>query len=187
MEERFLFRQVEPKDYRMFRCVVRYGYKDPMEGPKEFEFQLVEHLKEFVRHEHYIHEAGPTEVLTAQQLNVGCLSHSGQLLDDVKVDEPAPSRHIEECLEQSNTQAFSDSNHLATVNGSTNSPSRIISGTSQGVEDEIQFIQKAMEKGVVYLLGETEVGAEQNSSWVKKIAVNYMYDFLRKNFRQGIN
>ncbi|PIA51633.1 hypothetical protein AQUCO_01100472v1 [Aquilegia coerulea] len=187
MEERFLFRQVEPRDYRMFRCVVRYGYKDSMEGPDEFEFQLIEHLKEFIRQEHYILETGPSELLTAQQLNVERLSCSGQLSDDVKVDEPAPSRvHNEESLEQSTTtRAFSEPNHLATFNGSTNSPSRIINGPTQGAEDEIQFIQKAMEKGVVYLLGETEVGAEQKSSWVKKIAVNYMYDFLRRNFRQG--
>jgi KUP system potassium uptake protein len=28
VEERFLFRRVQPKDQNVFRCVVRYGYKD---------------------------------------------------------------------------------------------------------------------------------------------------------------
>lgn len=42
-----------------------------------------------------------------------------------------------------------------------------------------------MEKGVVYLLGETQVVASQESSFLKKVVVNYAYSFLRKNFRQG--
>ncbi|CAN0916861.1 Potassium transporter 5, partial [Linum grandiflorum] len=108
-EERFLFRQVEPREYRMFRCVVRYGYKDAIEEPQVFERQLVENLKEFIRHEYFINEA----------------------------------------------------------------------------EEEMQFVQKAMEKGVVYLLGEAEIVAEPKSSLLKKMVVNYVYSFLRKNFRGG--
>ncbi|KAK1371516.1 hypothetical protein POM88_037608 [Heracleum sosnowskyi] len=57
LEERFLFRHVKPREYRMFYCVVRYGYKDKIEEPNEFENQLVKNLKEFMRHEQYIVEA----------------------------------------------------------------------------------------------------------------------------------
>jgi len=49
----------------------------------------------------------------------------------------------------------------------------------------MQFVQKAMDEGVVYLLGEVEVIAQPNSSFFKRIVVNYAYSFLRKNFRQG--
>ncbi|KAL9669182.1 hypothetical protein QQ045_006725 [Rhodiola kirilowii] len=52
-------------------------------------------------------------------------------------------------------------------------------------EEEMQFVQRAMEKGVVYLLGESEVVAEQYSSVFMKIIVNYDDSFLRRNFRQG--
>lgn len=55
------------------------------------------------------------------------------------------------------------------------------------VEEEMAFIEKAMKKGVVYLLGEAEVVAEPKSSLIKKMVVNYAYSFLRKNFRQGEN
>ncbi|GKU92950.1 hypothetical protein SLEP1_g6603 [Rubroshorea leprosula] len=44
-EERFLFRQVKPRECRMFCCVVRYGYMDVMGEPEVFERHLVEHLK----------------------------------------------------------------------------------------------------------------------------------------------
>ncbi|EYU46095.1 hypothetical protein MIMGU_mgv1a024800mg, partial [Erythranthe guttata] len=50
-EERFLFRRVRPKDLQVFRCVVRYGYKDVVRNEEEtlFERTLVESLKEFVK------------------------------------------------------------------------------------------------------------------------------------------
>lgn len=50
-----------------------------------------------------------------------------------------------------------------------------------GAQEEIQFVQRAKDKGVVYLLGV----AKPNSSMFKKIVVNYAHSFLRKNFRQG--
>ncbi|XP_048568509.1 potassium transporter 5-like [Triticum urartu] len=50
--------------------------------------------------------------------------------------------------------------------------------------DETEFIQRGMDDGVVHLLGETNVVAEQNAGLVKKIIVDYAYNFMRKNFRQ---
>lgn len=123
LEERCLFRRVEPRDLRMYRCVVRYGYKDKIEESDEFERQLVENLKDFIWHEHLMSA-------TAEQLRSG---GSGDL----------------------------------------------------GAQEEIQFVQIAKDKGVVYLLGEAEVVAKPNSSMFKKIVVNYAHSFLRKNFRQG--
>ncbi|KAK0592990.1 hypothetical protein LWI29_028719 [Acer saccharum] len=120
LEERFLFRRMELKDYRMFRCVVRYGYKDKIEEPNEFERQLVENLIEFIRQEY-------------------CMYGSGNG-DGVAL-----------------------------------------------LEEEVEFVQKAMDKGVVYLLGEANVTAESNSSVFKKFVVNYLYHFLKNNFRQGEN
>ncbi|KAL6226548.1 hypothetical protein ACLB2K_000510 [Fragaria x ananassa] len=56
VEERFLFRQLEPREYRIFRCVARFGYNDRMEEPQEFEEKLIENLKEFIRIEHLVLE-----------------------------------------------------------------------------------------------------------------------------------
>ncbi|THG17414.1 hypothetical protein TEA_027690 [Camellia sinensis var. sinensis] len=164
MEERFLFRQVEPRDYRMFRCVVRYGYNDAIEEPKEFERQLVENLKEFIRHEHFICEG------TA-------LSSSTVYIEESLQQQQYNSPHV------SSSGSIQPFNVVAAE--SANSSSRIISAPIQGAEEEMQFVQKAMDNGVVYLLGEAEVRAEQNSSIFKKIVVDYGYSFLRKNFRQG--
>lgn len=47
MEERFLFRTVQPQDLRVFRCVVRYGYKDDTNEEGELEKMMYDKLREF--------------------------------------------------------------------------------------------------------------------------------------------
>nr|TKV92757.1 hypothetical protein SEVIR_9G181400v2 [Setaria viridis] len=49
MSERFLFRQVDREDYKVFQCVARYGYRDPFEEAKDFVGKLVEHLQYYIR------------------------------------------------------------------------------------------------------------------------------------------
>jgi KUP system potassium uptake protein len=61
---------------------------------------------------------------------------------------------------------------------------RITTSPPNGSIDEIQTIQKEMEDGVVHMLGETNVVAEPNADFFKKIIVDYAYNFMRKNFRQ---
>ncbi|KAM7477464.1 hypothetical protein LguiA_025677 [Lonicera macranthoides] len=203
LEERFLFRQVEPREYRMYRCVVRYGYMDKIEESKEFELQLVEYLKEFIRHEHFILEAN-NDRDEQQEAEVN-IQTSTLLVQDQKDDHnknatggrsrPSSSAvvHVEESLQQQQKISSSSSSHVSSrrsiqsFNGAKSSNSIIAAGTTiQGsAEEEMQFVQKAKENGVVYLLGEAEVVAKQNSSLFKRFIVNYAYSFLRKNFRQG--
>lgn len=154
IEERFLFQQVEPKEYRIFRCVVRHGYRDVLGDVVEFESQLVQQLKEFIRHESLLLEV--EETTTAEQ-----------------VPTPTSESEIEEITDQgalARSPSFSDCIQSL--------------GMTKGVEKEIHFIEEAMEKGVVHLLGEAEVVADPKSSIFNKIVVNYAYNFLRKNFRQ---
>ncbi|KAL5981945.1 hypothetical protein ACLOJK_016012 [Asimina triloba] len=121
-EERFLLRRVGPKDYKMYRCVVRYGYRDRRVGNEEFENLLMEHLKTFIRMEKW---EGTDE--------------SG--MNDTGMDDEA--------------------------------------------EEEIQFLESSRSAGVVYLLGHSEVRASRDSCIIKRWVVDYVYDFLRRNFRQG--
>ncbi|OVA11439.1 potassium transporter [Macleaya cordata] len=124
-DERFLFRRVGTKEYKMYRCIARYGYRDMRVGNEEFENLLMEHLKSFIRTENW---------------------------------ENA-------CVE--NSQGFS----------------RV--GEEEVEEEEIQFLEKSRKSGVIYMLGHSEVKASEDSCLVKRIVVNYAYDFLRRNFRQG--
>ncbi|XP_057516471.1 potassium transporter 5-like [Amaranthus tricolor] len=53
LEERFLFRRVNPKDLYVFRCVVRYGYTESCQEEEPFERLLVEKLKEFIKDDYW--------------------------------------------------------------------------------------------------------------------------------------
>lgn len=191
MEERFLFRQIEPREYRMFRCVVRYGYNDAMEEPMEFERQLVEHLKEFVEHECFLLEPNDH----TEKNNTTTMSETTVVNPNLDIVNNTRSRggsatvHTEEPLQQLNTARVSNASIQSGIvhhsTGSMNSSNRIISGPIQGADEELQFIQRAMDRGVVYLLGEADVKAGHRSSIVKKVVVDYAYSFIRKNFRQG--
>ncbi|XP_011036222.1 PREDICTED: potassium transporter 5-like [Populus euphratica] len=227
LEERFLFRQVEPREYRMFRCIVRYGYKDATEEPHEFERQLVENLKEFIRHEHFIREGGNNEsapeedniqhstilavkdgktkespAVHVEDNNESApeedsIQHSTLLAVKDGKSKESPAVHVEESPQQTNQPRISSvsiqsinasSRSTQSVNGikSANSSGGMIhAAVPKGAEEEMQFVQKAMEKGVIYLIGEAEVVAKPESSWFKKLVVDYGYSFLRKNFRQG--
>ncbi|XP_044953434.1 potassium transporter 19-like [Hordeum vulgare subsp. vulgare] len=52
-------------------------------------------------------------------------------------------------------------------------------------EEEKRFVDAELERGVVYLTGEADVVAAPGSSVLKRIVVNYVYTFLRKNLRES--
>ncbi|MED6206180.1 Potassium transporter 5 [Stylosanthes scabra] len=170
LEERFLFRHVEPREYRMFRCVVRHGYNDTLEDPVEFESQLIQNLKAFIQQDSYMLTEGADVALTEAQV---------ESQEETKARSANSSSRI---IPNKNQGGVSRASSDPIVNKSSNTFSSL---PIQGAEDEVKFIDKAMEKGVVYMLGEAEVVAQPNSSFINKIVVNYAYSFLRKNFRQG--
>uniref|UniRef100_A0A453J084 Potassium transporter n=1 Tax=Aegilops tauschii subsp. strangulata TaxID=200361 RepID=A0A453J084_AEGTS len=132
--ERFLFRQVGPREQRMFRCVARYGYTDTLEEPKEFVAFLMDGLKMFIQEE----------------------------------------------------SAFAHNEEMVQARVSSHSSGRIGSfHSNRTVEEEKQLIDREVEHGMVYLMGEANVTAKANSSVFKKVVVNYVYTFLRKNLTEG--
>ncbi|XP_026450954.1 potassium transporter 5-like [Papaver somniferum] len=141
-EERFIFRQVEQKEYRMFRCLAHYGYDDIVGNSDDFEQDLVKNLKEFILYESYVLEYGSTEDTT----------NTNQLAEEL-----ASAPHSCQ-IAPSGTRSSNSSSGIQTL-------------PLQAAAKEIEFIKKAMDKGVVYLLGETEV--------------NYFYHFLRNNLMES--
>lgn len=65
-------------------------------------------------------------------------------------------------------------------------PSTSRTDPKQTLEQELSFLKKARESGMVYLLGHGDIRAKKDSWFIKKLAINYFYAFLRKNSRRGI-
>lgn len=57
-------------------------------------------------------------------------------------------------------------------------------GTGQEQCKDVKELADEREAGVAYMMGNTIVVAREEASWVKKVAIDWVYDFLRRNSRR---
>ncbi|KNA04057.1 hypothetical protein SOVF_203260 [Spinacia oleracea] len=166
-EERFLFRRICPRDYHMFRCIARYGYKDVRkEDHHSFEQLLIESLKRFLQNEarDLALEANLNELDIMDSASVRSMDITDTDADELRV----PLMH---------DQRLEESEEL---------PSSVMSGEEDpSVEYEFSALREAVDSGFTYLLGDGDVRAKKESWFVKKLGINYFYAFLRRNCRRG--
>ncbi|KAG8056605.1 hypothetical protein GUJ93_ZPchr0002g24742 [Zizania palustris] len=176
LEERFLFRRVGHKDYHMFRCVARYGYKDVRkEDHGFFEHLLVESLEKFLRKE-------------AQEI---ALEASTMVVerDDVSVVSDIPSSPADAGdlhVPLLSAQRFGDDSLMSGTEGNAPlPPSSSITEEDPSLEYELEALREAIASGFTYLLAHGDVRARKESFFTKKFVINYFYAFLRRNCRAG--
>ncbi|XP_059445902.1 putative potassium transporter 12 [Corylus avellana] len=173
-EERFLFRRVCPKDYHMFRCVARYGYKDVRkEDHQAFEQLLVESLEKFLRREaqDFALESNWNE---SEFDSVSVRSGS-----DGNEDLRTPLMHDRRLVEDAGTSASEEAGAAL--------PSSVMSVDDEdpSLEYELSALREAIESGFTYMLAHSDVKAKKNSFFFKKLVINYFYAFMRRNCRGG--
>lgn len=171
-EERFMFRRVCPKDYHMFRCIARYGYKDVRkEDHRAFEQLLVESLEKFLRKEAQdLALEGNTNELDLDSVSTRSRDDDVQDFDGVG-ELKVPLIH---------------NGRIEEGEISTELPASFMSADEDpSLEYELSALREASDSGFTYLLGHGEVRATKNSVFLKKLVVNYFYAFLRRNCRGG--
>ncbi|KAJ9168497.1 hypothetical protein P3X46_020012 [Hevea brasiliensis] len=176
-EERFLVKRIGPKNFHMFRCVARYGYKDLHKKDEEFEKKLFDNLFLFVRLESMMEGCSDSDEYSlygqqTQQSREALLNdHNGNTtssaVDSIisSVDSIVPIK------------SPVNPNYTVASSGQTSS--------SQMEVDELEFLNSCRDAGVVHILGNTVVRARRDSRFYKKIAVDYIYAFLRKICREN--
>ncbi|KHG18289.1 Potassium transporter 6 -like protein [Gossypium arboreum] len=178
-EERFLVGHIGPRECRIYRCIVRYGYRDVHKDDIEFEKDLVCSIAEFVRSEnsspHYVKVDRETDNDDKMKVVGTCLTH----LDGIQMSED-DSDNIEEA----------GPSELKEIQSPTIKPRkrvRFIVPESPKIEsesmEELRELTEAREAGVAYILGHTCLRAKQGSSLIKKLVIDFGYEFLRKNSR----
>ncbi|KAF8722304.1 hypothetical protein HU200_022617 [Digitaria exilis] len=176
VSERFLFRQVEPKELMVFRCVARYGYRDTLEMANGFVTVLVEYLQYYIRDISLFELGEPLR-----------LSNYSARIDSFSKEKPSGHAiYAEEMITP--IQSFSELTMHPV--GMSNILTHFQTGKMNvedmlKIEEDQMIIQHEVNNGVIYILGETEVVAKAHSNLLKKIIVNYVYSFLRKNSRNG--
>ncbi|KAL9240930.1 hypothetical protein vseg_015095 [Gypsophila vaccaria] len=175
-KERFLIGRIGPKESRIYRCIARYGYRDFHKDDVEFENDLVCSIAEFVRSEssaRYVEKEGKMIVIGTRDTHVDGI----RVQDDVDMDDDAVNHP--------------ESPELQEIGPPTRKPRkrvRFMLPDSQKIEDdakeELEDLIEAKESGVAYIIGDAHVRAKPRSSWLKKIVINFVYDFLRRNSRE---
>ncbi|CAN1852803.1 Putative potassium transporter 12 [Linum perenne] len=181
-EERFLFRRVCPKDYHMFRCVARYGYKDVRkEHHQSFETLLVESLEKFLRKE-ALDLALEKDLIDFDMDSISVSSPRNEGQNAETEDPRTPFLMNNQILDdEPGTSEAADHHPSGTL-----LPSSVMSSDEDpSLEYELSALREAMESGFTYLLAHGDVRAKKDSFFLKKLVINYLYAFLRKNCRAG--
>ncbi|KAL3616724.1 peroxysomal 3-ketoacyl-CoA thiolase A (THIL) [Castilleja foliolosa] len=163
-EERFLVKRIGPKSFHMFRCVARYGYKDLHKKDDDFEKKLFDSLFMFVR---------------LESMMEGCS------------DSDEYSVYGQQLTQQSNDFLLYDGQTISSVDSivQARSPMQTVMSSgresSQNEVDELEYLSGCKDAGVVHIMGNTVVRARRESGIYKKIAIDYIYAFLRKICREN--
>nr|VDD03594.1 unnamed protein product [Brassica rapa] len=169
-EERFLVKRIGPKSFHMFRCVARYGYRDLHKKDDNFEKRLFESLFLFIR---------------LESMMEGCSDS-----DDYSIcasQQPQPHRDGNESRNLETFDTFDSVESVMAPLGVTKRTSHTVTGSSQmsGGGDELEFINGCRDAGVVHIMGNTVIRARREARFYKRIAIDYVYAFLRKICREN--
>ncbi|XP_060669210.1 potassium transporter 6 [Ziziphus jujuba] len=178
-EERFLVGQIGPKEYRLFRCIVRYGYRDVHKDDMQFENDLIHSIAEFIRSGSKAFNAISEDLSTEEDkmtvVGTHCTHSDGIQLCEDSVDniESVGTSEAVEIMSPPSSQRKKRVRFVV-----PESPQM-----ETGAKEELQELMEAREAGIAYILGNTYMRAKKGSSITKRIAIDYGYEFLRRNSR----
>ncbi|XP_030498347.2 potassium transporter 6 [Cannabis sativa] len=181
-EERFLVGQIGPKEYRLYRCIVRYGYRDIHKDDVEFENDLICSIAEFIR-----------ENSTTNSLSNEFIEKEDEKMTVVGTRSTAKAGGIQ--IREDNEEqecTVGTSNHREITSPSPpaiprKKKVRFVLPESPKIDTsmraELAELMEAKETGIAYILGNTYMRANPGSGITKRIAIDYGYEFLRRNSR----
>ncbi|CAN0924451.1 Potassium transporter 8 [Linum grandiflorum] len=181
-EERFLVGRVGPKEYRIYRCIARYGYHDVHKDDVEFERDLVCSIAEFIRSESSLMNSAMEEDLDDYDERMAVIGTTASNLEGIqlRVEEEADEDVAEEGT-SSETVVKSPERMLRRRRVRFIVPESV--EIDREAQEELDELMEARESGLAFILGHSYVRAKSGSSLVRKFVINYGYDCLRRNSR----
>lgn len=192
--ERYLVGRVGPSAHRSYRCIVRYGYRDVHQDVDSFESELVNKLADFIRYDWcgrhgnkddgsrsggsssssecrlavigMVALSGMPAFETEESMQPGSVSVSFPTIEsvtDIIEMERAVERRVRFAIDESDSDERSD--------------------LDMQLKEELQELFAAQQAGTAFILGHSHVKAKQGSSLMKRLAINFGYNFLRRNCR----
>ncbi|XP_047974553.1 potassium transporter 8-like isoform X1 [Salvia hispanica] len=155
-EERFLVGRVGPREYRVYRCIARYGYHDALLDDAAFEEDLVCTIADFIRSEWSHHNKHSEDGFESNEKMTVVGRPSSFSVGDDSEDAEVPMKRV----------GF------------------VVPEIDKRGEAEVEELMEAREAGMAFILGHCHVKAKAGSGLMKRIAIDVGYDFLRRNSRE---
>ncbi|GMH05036.1 hypothetical protein Nepgr_006876 [Nepenthes gracilis] len=198
--ERYLIGRVGPPAHRSYRCIIRYGYRDVHQDVDSFESQLVAKLADFIQYD-WSHSCGsdsPSEdgAKSSESGGERRLAVIGTVAFPM-----AAAYEVDESLQPASVSVgFPTAESMGDViamgplgEGVGNRRVRFMvddeyeSDVQPRVEgqlcQELEDLRAAQRAGTAFILGNSHVKAKHGSSLLKKLAINFGYNFLWRNCR----
>ncbi|XP_073100596.1 potassium transporter 25 [Elaeis guineensis] len=179
----YIIGRLGPKEYRLYRCIVRYGYRDRMRDMDDIEDEIISGIGEFISMDH-----GNSETLSSPEdkwIVTGSLKHEGNAFITLgatdsttcssnSVDIECPTIKIEQLQIGQPTVSRKKVRFILPPE----SPQMISSA-----REELQELLDAREHGMTYILGHSHLSAYKGSNFLRRL-VTKVYIFLVNNCKE---
>ncbi|GLT34804.1 hypothetical protein SLA2020_092990 [Shorea laevis] len=191
LEERYLIGRIGPKSFRIYRCIVRNGYKDVQKSEDDFENDIVMSIAEFIQLE--AEGSGNMEgsvdgrlavVRTSEKfgkrLEISESDRSGEgssSLDPVMLSgsKSATLLYLQSTYEQESPNVGLRRRFIFKLPDAKY--------RDPNVKEELMELVEAKHAGVAYVIGHSHVKAKWTAPYLKRFVIDVLYSFLRKNCR----
>ncbi|VAH42227.1 unnamed protein product [Triticum turgidum subsp. durum] len=191
--ERYLVGRVGPPGHRSYRCIVRYGYRDVHQDVDSFETELVESLASFIRLDALFRCSDARSDADYERENAFTVIGSNPLRRRISYDDTHDSASsVEIRVESPAGSNGANTIELASVPAAAPRVVKrvrfLVDPGSPEVEDkqmleELHELCEAREAGTAFIMGHSHVKAKPGSSLLRRLAIGYGYNFLRRNCR----
>ncbi|OMO88829.1 potassium transporter, partial [Corchorus capsularis] len=180
---RYLIGRVGPREYKIYRCIVRYGYCDHIRDTDDFEEQIISSIGEFISLEEH-----DSECLTSPE---------GRM---IVIGRQPPEGHALIPLHDTSLNAEGSSSSNAVTEWNPKSPMDDASGKGKkmkkvrfmlpdnskmrmSVREELKELVEARDSGTAYFLGQSHLAVRNGSNFLKQFLI-MTYVFCDKNCRE---
>ncbi|KAH0979570.1 hypothetical protein GBA52_006747 [Prunus armeniaca] len=180
--------------HRSYRCIVRYGYRDVHQDVDSFESELVDRLADFIRYDWCRTQrtsscteddaSRSTDMSECRLAVIGTVAFSGAPAYEIEETQPASVSvgfpTVESIRDVIEMEPVERRVRFA-IDDDSQADSRTENATQ--IREELEDLYAAQQAGTAFILGHSHVKAKQGSSIMKRLAINFGYNFLRKNCR----
>ncbi|KAJ4713588.1 Potassium transporter [Melia azedarach] len=182
---RYLMGRVGHRDYRIYRCIVRYGYCDRVKDTDDFEEQIIGSIGEFISL-----EENDCESLTSPDgrlIVVGNSSPEGNALIPLHDTYYNGDHHMSLLNNETQTSPLADLFERGSASSQRKKVRFTLPASSPkmrvSVREELQELIDARESGTAYFLGQSHLAVRDGSNFLKRFLI-MIYVFLDKNCRE---